>query len=112
MELVNLVANVQGMTAVAVALLIGMGAAGTAIGFGLLGGRFLEGCSEAAGTGADAADQDVHRRRTAGCGHHDRRGCGAVLYVCQPVSEHGAEHGRGRRLIRLDRGDIVPGANP
>ncbi len=45
MELVNLVANVQGMTAVAVALLIGMGAAGTAIGFGLLGGRFLEGAA-------------------------------------------------------------------
>ena len=45
MELANLVANVQGMTAVAVALLIGMGAAGTAIGFGLLGGRFLEGAA-------------------------------------------------------------------
>ncbi len=36
-------ANIQGMTAVAVALLIGMGALGTAIGFGLLGGKFLEG---------------------------------------------------------------------
>ncbi len=45
MELANLVANVQGMTALAVALLIGMGAAGTAIGFGLLGGRFLEGAA-------------------------------------------------------------------
>ncbi|PID60473.1 MAG: F0F1 ATP synthase subunit C [Gammaproteobacteria bacterium] len=37
MELV--VAN----TAVAVSLLIGLGALGTAVGFGLLGGRFLEG---------------------------------------------------------------------
>jgi len=45
MELANLIANVQGMTAVAVALLIGMGALGTAIGFGLLGGRFLEGAA-------------------------------------------------------------------
>ena len=36
-------ANIQGMTAIAVALLIGMGALGTAIGFGLLGGKFLEG---------------------------------------------------------------------
>src|SRR5215831_18998079 len=36
-------AQVQGMTAVAVAILIGMGALGTAIGFGLLGGKFLEG---------------------------------------------------------------------
>ena len=34
---------VQGMTLVAVSILSGMGALGTAIGFGLLGGRFLEG---------------------------------------------------------------------
>ena len=33
----------QGMTLIAVSVLIGMGALGTAIGFGLLGGRFLEG---------------------------------------------------------------------
>jgi len=34
-----------GNTAVAVAILIGAGALGTAIGFGLLGGRFLEGAA-------------------------------------------------------------------
>ena len=34
---------VQGMTLIAVSVLIGMGALGTAIGFGVLGGRFLEG---------------------------------------------------------------------
>ena len=34
---------VQGMTLIAVSVLIGMGALGTAIGFGLLGGSFLEG---------------------------------------------------------------------
>jgi len=38
-------AQVQGMTAVAVAILIGMVALGTAIGFGLLGGKFLEGAA-------------------------------------------------------------------
>ena len=38
-------ASVLGMTAIAVALLIGMGALGTAIGFGILGGRFLEGAA-------------------------------------------------------------------
>jgi F-type H+-transporting ATPase subunit c len=43
METASLIADVQGMTAIAVALIIGMGALGTAIGFGLLGGRFLEG---------------------------------------------------------------------
>ena len=45
MELVAHIASVQGMTAVAVAILIGMGAMGTAIGFGLLGGKFLEGAA-------------------------------------------------------------------
>ena len=34
---------ILGMTAIAASILIGMGALGTAIGFGLLGGRFLEG---------------------------------------------------------------------
>jgi len=43
MEAASYFANIQGMTAVAVALLIGFGALGTAIGFGLLGGKFLEG---------------------------------------------------------------------
>lgn len=32
--------TVVGLTAIAVALLIGLGALGTAIGFGLLGGKF------------------------------------------------------------------------
>jgi F-type H+-transporting ATPase subunit c len=36
---------VQGMTAIAVGLVLGMGALGTAIGFGLLGGKFLEGAA-------------------------------------------------------------------
>lgn len=45
MELANLIANVQGMTAIAVGLLIGLGAMGTAIGFGILGGKFLEGAA-------------------------------------------------------------------
>lgn len=43
MNAASFFANIQGMTAIAVALLIGMGALGTAIGFGLLGGKFLEG---------------------------------------------------------------------
>lgn len=43
MNIATLVASVQGMSAIAVALLIGLPALGTAIGFGLLGGKFLEG---------------------------------------------------------------------
>ena len=34
-----------GSTSIAVALLIGAGALGTAVGFGILGGRFLEGAA-------------------------------------------------------------------
>ena len=45
MDHVAALAQVQGMTAVAAAILIGMGAMGTAIGFGLLGGKFLEGAA-------------------------------------------------------------------
>ncbi|NOT84611.1 MAG: F0F1 ATP synthase subunit C [Methylococcaceae bacterium] len=45
MEIAALVADVQGMTAIAVGLILGMGALGTAIGFGLLGGKFLEGAA-------------------------------------------------------------------
>jgi len=37
------IAQIQAMTALAVGLVFGMGALGTAIGFGILGGRFLEG---------------------------------------------------------------------
>lgn len=43
MEVAQIVAQVHGTTAIAVAMLIGMAAIGTAIGFGLLGGKFLEG---------------------------------------------------------------------
>jgi F-type H+-transporting ATPase subunit c len=39
----QLAAQVQSLTAVAVGLLIGLAALGTAIGFGILGGKFLEG---------------------------------------------------------------------
>lgn len=45
MEHVDSIANVMGMTMIAAGLLIGLGALGAAIGFGILGGKFLEGAS-------------------------------------------------------------------
>src|SRR3569832_2418464 len=39
------IAHIQGLTALAVGIIFGMGALGTAIGFGLLGGKFLEGAA-------------------------------------------------------------------
>src|SRR5688572_16449059 len=52
MEFVQAVANIQGMTAIAAALLIGLAGLGTAIGFGLLGGKFLEGVARQPELGA------------------------------------------------------------
>ena len=43
MSIAALIATVQGMSAIAAALLIGLASMGTAIGFGMLGGKFLEG---------------------------------------------------------------------
>jgi len=37
------IAHIEAMTVLAVGIIFGMGAFGTAIGFGLLGGRYLEG---------------------------------------------------------------------
>lgn len=44
-ELPSVVAELLSATQIAVSLLIGLGALGTAIGFGLLGGKFLEGAA-------------------------------------------------------------------
>jgi F-type H+-transporting ATPase subunit c len=45
MEIASFIADVQGLTAIAVGLILGLGGAGTAVGFGLLGGKFLEGAA-------------------------------------------------------------------
>lgn len=42
LEIIKLIAQVQSSTIIAIALLIGMAALGTALGFGILGGKFLE----------------------------------------------------------------------
>jgi len=44
-ELPGVVAELLSATMIAVSLLIGLGALGTAIGFGVLGGKFLEGAA-------------------------------------------------------------------
>lgn len=43
MEVASLIAQVQSATVIGVAIILGLGAAGTAIGFGILGGRLIEG---------------------------------------------------------------------
>ncbi len=43
MDIVSAISVVQGYTAVAFGLLLGLSSLGTAIGFGVLGGKYLEG---------------------------------------------------------------------
>jgi F-type H+-transporting ATPase subunit c len=43
MEIAQLAASIQSFTAIGVGIMIGLAALGTAIGFGILGGKFLEG---------------------------------------------------------------------
>ncbi len=43
LEIASLVAQVQSFKAIAAGLLIGLASMGTAIGFGILGGKFVEG---------------------------------------------------------------------
>lgn len=43
MDVAQVIASVQGLSAIAAALLMGLAGLGTAIGFGVLGGKFLEG---------------------------------------------------------------------
>ena len=45
MENLANIAHIQGFTALGVGLIFGLGELGTAIGFGLLGGKFLEGAA-------------------------------------------------------------------
>ena len=45
MENIAAIAQIQSFTALGVGLIFGLGALGTAIGFGILGGRFLEGAA-------------------------------------------------------------------
>ena len=44
-QIAQLVSNIQTTTMIAVAFLIGIGALGTALGFAILGGKFLEGAA-------------------------------------------------------------------
>ena len=49
------------MLYIAVALLIGLGALGTAIGFGLLGGKFLESAARQPEISTTTSSKNVHR---------------------------------------------------
>src|SRR5882757_6056908 len=52
MEITSIVGQIQGFSVIAAGLLISLAALGTAIGFGLLGGKFLEGVARQPELGA------------------------------------------------------------
>jgi F-type H+-transporting ATPase subunit c len=52
MDITSLVGQIQGFSVIAAGLLISLAALGTAIGFGLLGGKFLEGVARQPELGA------------------------------------------------------------
>ena len=84
------IAHIQAMTVLAVGIIFGLGALGTAIGFGILGGRFLEGSARQPELLPVAARADVHRRRPARRGRDDRHRLRAVLHVRESVRERAA----------------------
>ncbi len=77
--------TVVGLTAIAVALLIGLGALGTAIGFGLLGGKFLEGAARQPEMVPMLQVKNVHRCRSARRRNHDRCWYRSVLHLREPI---------------------------
>ena len=77
--------HIQGMTVLAVGIIFGLGALGTAIGFGMLGGRFLEGAARQPELAPMLLDQDVHRRGAGRRGGDDRHRLRAVLHVRESV---------------------------
>src|SRR5579883_1057479 len=52
MEIASVIGQIQGFSVIAAGLLISLAALGTAIGFGLLGGKFLEGVARQPELGA------------------------------------------------------------
>ena len=39
------IANIQGLTAIGIGIIIGLGAIGACIGIGLMGGKYIEACA-------------------------------------------------------------------
>ncbi len=77
--------TVIGFTAIAVALLIGLGALGVGIGMGLLGGRFLEGAARQPELAPMLQTKMFLVVALLDASRDDRCRYRAVLCVCQPV---------------------------
>ena len=81
MENVSQIAQLMSATVIAAGLVIGLGGLGAAIGFGILGGKFLESSARQPELTQHAANQDVHRRGIARRGADHRRGGFPLLFT-------------------------------
>ena len=72
-------------TVLGVLLVLGMGALGTAIGFGILGGKFLEGSARQPELAPAVDGPHVPGRRSDRRGNHDRHRYRHVVHLRQPV---------------------------
>ena len=96
--------TVIGMTAIAVGLLIGLGALGVGIGVGILGGRLLEGSARQPEMAPMLQGKFLPCHWLAGRGGDDRRGYRAVLDIRQPVRRPAAKcSGRLKTELRACR---------
>ena len=84
------IAHIQGMTALAVGIIFGLGALGTAIGFGILGGRFLEGAARQPELMPMLQRARCSSSRPARRGRDDRHRLRAVLHLREPVPQRAA----------------------
>ena len=84
------VAHIQAMTVLAVGIIFGMGALGTAIGFGILGGRFIEGSARQPELLPMLRVQMFIVAGLLGRGGDDRHRLRAVLHLREPVRERAA----------------------
>ena len=79
------IAHIEGMTVLAVGIIFGLGALGTAIGFGILGGRFLEGMARQPELAPALLARMFIVAALAGRGGLHRHRLRAVLHVRQSV---------------------------
>ena len=78
------IANIQGLTAIGIGIIIGLGAIGACIGIALMGGKYIEACASA-GTHQPAANEDVPAGWSDRRGIPDRRGCCNAVRVREPA---------------------------
>ena len=86
MENLALIAQVQSYTAIALGLIIGLGAIGACIGIGIMGSKFLEAAARQPELIPHAADPHVPAGRPHRRGVPDRRGARDVLRVREPAA--------------------------